>query len=396
MKRMRIFILCSLLQTAIATGWSAPVPVLQSSEKWLAVASTKDIDEAKGIASYYAWKGARVMAAREGWLAVVLGPFKAETVDQVKAAEPNLAEELPKDALLSSGKNYLEQIWYQAPLEGSSGPLSEYGPNKPAHFSSGDLTVDISLSGDEDNPGPTTITGIVNGQQAFTFATPTDFAITGSNAGMLRLDPTADDPQVIVTRYTGGAHCCTMTWIITKPKGAASWTMIEGQMLDGGGYSYEDVDGDGTMEMVNVDNSFLYAFESYAGSFSVQRYNQLRGGKITDITNTPPMRPFLKQQLAWFDFNAKLHPEIWKANGFLAAWVANKNILGEGEEAWSRMEKNFETDNSFGPQECTSGQKVEECPFENLKPIPFPKALAQFLQDKDYGPLPEAAQTLLK
>lgn len=396
MKTIRIFILCSLLQTAIATGWSAPVPFLQPSEKWLAVASTKDVDEAKGIANYYAWKGARVMAAREGWLAVVLGPFKAKTVDDVKAAEPNLAEELPKDALLSSGKNYLEQVWYQAPLEPSSGPLGEYGPNKPAHFSSGDLAVEVRMSGDENNPGPTTITGTANGQQAFTFATPADFATNGSNAGLLRLDPATDDPQIVVTRYTGGAHCCTMTWIITKPKGAASWTMIEGQMLDGGGYSYEDVDGDSTLEMVNVDNSFLYAFESYAGSFSVQRYSQLRGGKINDITNTPAMRPFLKQQLAWLNFNAKLHPEIWKANGFLAAWVANKNILGEGEEAWVKMEKNFEIDNSFGPQECTSGQKVEECPFENLKPIPFPRALAQFLQDKDYGPLPEAAQALLK
>jgi serine protease Do len=396
MKIMKIILLCGLLQTSIATCWSAPVPVLQPSEKWLAVASTKDIDTAKGIAGYYAWQGARVMGAKEGWFAVVLGPFKAKTVDEVKAAQPNLAEELPKDALLSSGSRYLEQVWHQVPLDGSSGPLAEYGPDRPAHFSAGDLTVDVTMSGDEGNPGSTTVKGTENGQTAFTFSTPADFAITGSNAGLLHLDPATGDPQVVVTRFTGGAHCCTMTWIITKPQGATSWTMIEGQMLDGSGYGYEDVNGDGTLEMVNVDNSFLYAFESYVGSFSVQRYNQLRGGKINDFTNTPAMRPYLKQQLAWFDFNAKLHPEIWKSNAFLAAWVAIKNILGEGDEAWSKMENNFDAGNSFGPQGCTTGQKVEECPAENLKPIPFPRALAQFLRDQDYGPLPAAALEQLK
>jgi hypothetical protein len=45
----------------------------------------------------------------------------------------------------------------------------------------------------------------------------------------------------------------------------------------GGGHGYEDVNGDGTLEMVNVHNSFLYAFESYAGSFSGQRNNRYQG-----------------------------------------------------------------------------------------------------------------------
>lgn len=386
----------AFLALQIAEATAEPVPALKPGERWLAVASTRDIDTAKGIAGYYSWKGARVMAAKGGWLAVVLGPFQAESVDRVKTMEPNLAEDLPQDALLSAGSKYLEQVWYQAPLENVSGPLVEYGPDKPARFSSGSLGVEVGITGNEDNPGPTTIIGTEGGKAAFSFATPADFSLTGSEAGLLRLDPATSDPQIVATRFTGGAHCCTLTWIITKPKDAASWSMIEGQMLDGGGYSYEDLDGDGALEMLNADNSFLYAFESYAGSYSVQRYNRLRGGAIIDITNTPAMMPFLRRQLAWLDFSAKLHPDMWKSNGFLAAWVANKNILGEGDEAWALMEKNYETDNSFGPQECASGQKVEDCPPENLKPIPFPKALAQFLRDKDYGPLPEAARALLK
>jgi hypothetical protein len=60
------------------------------------------------------------------------------------------------------------------------------------------------------------------------------------------------------------------------------------------------------------------------------------------------------------------------------------------------MESFYEKQSDFGPQECATGQKVEDCKAEDLRAIPFPKALAEFLRERDYGPLPEAAQALLK
>ena len=390
------FIALGALFAGVCTARSEPVPALKSGEKWLAVASTKDIDTAKGIADYYGVTGVRVMSAADGWFAVVLGPFKAQSVDQLKTVEQALATDLPQDALLSDGKRYLEQVWQEGPDKGEEGPLVEYAVGKPARLSTGPLSIEVSLSGDEDNPGPTTITGRETGNQAFTFSTSNEFVLFGSSAGLLRLDPSTEHPQLVVTRFTGGAHCCTMTWIVTKPKGAASWTMIDGLMLDGEGYGFKDVDGDGSTELINVDNNFLYGFASYAESFSVTRYSQIRGGKLVDVTATSAFRPFVKQHVAWMDFSAKINPDLWKSNGFLAAWVAAKNLIGEGDEAWAKMEKTYERTSDFGPQECTTGQKIEDCPAENLKPIPFPKALAEFLRDRDYGPLPDAARSLLQ
>jgi hypothetical protein len=53
MRRMKIIFLCSVLQTAVATCWSVPVPVLQPSERCLVVASTRDkaktVDKVKAV-----------------------------------------------------------------------------------------------------------------------------------------------------------------------------------------------------------------------------------------------------------------------------------------------------------------------------------------------------------
>ncbi len=230
----------------------------------------------------------------------------------------------------------------------------------------------------------------------FSYKTPADFDHMGANAGLLKLDPSAEGPQVVVTRYSGGAHCCTSTWIVTKPRGSAAWTIVDAGSVDGGGYGFEDLNGDGSLEMTGVDNAFLYAFDSYAGSMAPQKIYQLRGGALKDVTNDPGFLPQAKQDLASIEFNAKLGNDLWHANGFLAAWVAKKIQLGEGDAAWSKAITLYDRKSEFGPQVCATGQEIADCPADKLKAVPFPKALAQFLRDNGYGPLPAAAQRTLQ
>jgi hypothetical protein len=368
---------------------------LSGKMRWLAVASTQDLDTAKGIASVYGWKGAKVMSSESGWYAVVLGPFDSGSVEALRKTNIELPD-LPKDALMSRGDNYLDVVYETQPSD-QTNPLSTYDKDKPAHFSMGALAVDVVMSGDEDNPGATEITGTENGKQVFAFKTPADFSEVESNAGVLRLDPDTEQPQLVVTRYTGGAHCCTANWIITKPKDAAAWSMIDAGTIDGGGgYGYGDLDGDGALEALGVDNSFLYAFDSYAGSVAPLRIYQLRGASFKDVTMEPKFKAQAKQDLAAIEFGAKLADDTWHSNGFLAGWVAKKIQMGEGDEAWARMLKNYEKQSDFGPQICLTGAKTEECPADQLQTVPFPKALAQFLNEKDYGPLPKAAHKELQ
>jgi serine protease Do len=365
---------------------------LTGSQHWLTIASLQDKDVAIGIARY-AGTGAQVVSSQSGYYAVVLGPYEANTIAELKRKNNDLPE-LPRDALLSRGANYLTSVW-KAPAQFVF--LVGYEISKPAHLSSGDLSVELKLEKVAEDQYATVVTGTEKNGPSFTFKVNEDGVFTAmtQEAGLLKLDPALATPQVVFTRYSGGAHCCTNTWIAEKPNNAAGWSLIDTGQLDGGGYSFEDVDGDGGLELLSVDNSFLYAFDSYADSVAPLHISKLRDGKIEDVSDADAMRGRLKQDLAGIEFTAKLHPEMWKSNGFLAGWAASKMRLGQGDEAWQTVTQNIDINSDFGPQECTSGQKIEDCPAEKLKPVPVLKALASFLKEGGYGPLPQAAEQLV-
>jgi hypothetical protein len=232
------------------------------------------------------------------------------------------------------------------------------------------------------------LTGWKGDAELFDLATPKDYySEFGNTMRLVPLDPATADPEAIITQYTGGAHCCTASWIAAEGKDQL-WSLVTGQTLDGSGYWLEDVDGDQSYELLNIDNSFLYAFESYAGSFATIDISQLRGGTLVPYQRNEAWKRRITQDLAGKEFLAGLNPELWNSNGFLAPWVATKILLGEGEAAWQKMLANHEKDNGFGPQVCTTGEPVESCAPENMKPVPFPEALAAFLKDNGYTPVP--------
>src|SRR5690242_14938919 len=80
-----------------------------------------------------------------------------------------------------------------------------------------------------------------------------------ADARIYSLDRSAPFPQIVLTYFWEGAHCCTVTKIVTV-NGGGKMIVVDGQTLDGDGYSYEDVDGDGSVELLSFDNSFYYAF----------------------------------------------------------------------------------------------------------------------------------------
>lgn len=365
---------------------------LPAHKKWLAIASSKDLDVAIGIARSMG-ENTKVVASLSGYYGVIKGPYAAATLEKVKSLDPNIGE-LPKDALLSNGARYLKTVW-ETPV--ASAPMIEYQINKPAHLSVGDLSVELKLVEDGEDQFSSVVTGTEKNGPGFSFTVGKgeEFSPAQPQAAFLVLDKSTAVPQLVFTRYSGGAHCCTKTWIAVKPNGAASWSLVEAANLDGGGYWFEDVDGDGSQELLSSDNSFYYSFDSYAGSFAPIKISQLRNGILQDVTDEDAMKPRLKQDLAGLEYAAKLDPQIWKSNGFLAAWAASKMRLGQGEEAWQTVKQNMAEDTGFGPQECTSGQAIEECPSDNLKPLPILKGLADFLKENGYGPLPDAAEALL-
>ncbi len=392
---MRTLSLGLLTGCLLLSGFAAAAEDLKltGGKRWLIVASTKDLDIAIGSARSLG-AGSQVVTSQSGYYAIIRGPYAARTLAQVKKLDQSIYD-LPKDATLTNGARFLKSVW-TAPLGATV--MTTYEIGKPLRLSAGDVSAEVTLVKIGDDYFSTEVSGHDTSGHSFSFTVGKegDFAPSQAEAAFITLDATSKVPQLVFTRYSGGAHCCTQTWIVSKPDDAAGWSLIEAANLDGSGYEFEDVDGDGSKELISVDNRFLYAFDSYAASMAPIKIAKLRYGKIDDVTDEPAMASRLKQDLASMEYSAKATTTLWKANGYLAAWAANKIRLGQGDDAWQTVTENMDKNSSFGPQECVTGQAIEDCPADNLKSVPILKGLASFLEDGGYGPLPDAAAALLR
>lgn len=201
-----------------------------------------------------------------------------------------------------------------------------------------------------------------------------------ADARIYQLDPTSRFPQVVLTYYWAGAHCCTVTKIVTVDR-SNRMMVVDAETLDGSGYFYDDVDGDGNVELLSFDNSFYYAFASYAESVAPARVSHLRGDRITDATSNDSFRTVLKTRLANIE---AMDRDSRKSNGYWGGWVATKAQLGHFTEAWQTMLASYDRDSDWSLQECSDYRAVTDCPKEKLRDLPFPEALAKHLQKHGY------------
>ncbi|HLH89795.1 MAG TPA: hypothetical protein VKX28_15190 [Xanthobacteraceae bacterium] len=210
-------------------------------------------------------------------------------------------------------------------------------------------------------------------------------------ARVIWLDHGAAFPQVVLTAFTFGAHCCTVTKIATMTT-PDTWHVVDGQQLDGDeGYTFADLAHDGTSELISYDNDFLYAFASYADSFAPTRVARLVGTDITDVSGDPKYRDFLRAKVRDMEADARKDPKLWHANGFLGAWVAAKSLVGEVDDAWVRMLKSYDRRSDWPLQECTTGAEIDKCPKGKLRDLTFPQALKKLMTQGSY-PLPKNAR----
>lgn len=163
-------------------------------------------------------------------------------------------------------------------------------------------------------------------------------------------------PEVIVQTFSGGAHCCTNTLIYSWQKDR--FHKIETGQLDGTGGDFKDLNGDGKLEFVSYDQSFLYRFSSYAGSFPPSKIYTFTNGKLIDTTRQYPK--FLRS-VAWRMYQTTLESKRnsdREKNGVLAGYVAQKALLGEFEEGWKLMLANYDRRSDWGLEIYDKAGKV--------------------------------------
>ena len=382
---LKVAAMMGLLLWLGLSGANSAALELTDPYRWVVIASRPDQVTAVDYARNFARRisGIRVVRSINGLHAIIFGPVIARTMPEVRAKLLGRSD-LPSDAFLAKGDRFVE-LEYTAPAS----PIVAYGNfdgKAPVTVRYGNMTIILGAVKVEGSSPIPTLKLAVGG------STPFNASIRSTNAGhlysrlqILQLDSKTDKPQVVFTTSTGGAHCCEITQILTAPDGQ-TWRLVEAQVLDGG-YEFEDVDGDGSIEFISRDNSFHYKYESYAGSYTPPQIHRLIGTSVLEVTREASIRPYIEREARQMEFGARADLSLWSNNGYLGGWVATKSLLGQVEDAWSRMLLTYDRNPTFYDEECLIAVKIEQCPADRKRRLPFPEALRNHLRAQGY-PLP--------
>lgn len=209
----------------------------------------------------------------------------------------------------------------------------------------------------------------------------TGWDTTGAEFAVVQLR--ANDParQVLFSSFSGGAHCCTS--LILLEFGNGGWRRTDIGRFDGDRTRLPtDIDGDGVKEFVSVDQRFLYAFTSYAGSWAPPVIREAVDGEVRDLSADARFRSEFARYL----------PDARKAcadgwNGACAAYVAAAARLGRLDAAWAFMLRSHDRDDAWDyPAACRVA--AAPCPDEARQVFAtFPEALQWYLGELGYtGP----------
>ncbi|MCX6163372.1 MAG: hypothetical protein NTU73_00670 [Ignavibacteriae bacterium] len=91
---------------------------------------------------------------------------------------------------------------------------------------------------------------------------------------------------VLISSYTGGAHCCVMLFIGMMENG--KFYIPDTLFLGNAWYDIVDSDKDGKLEIVTGTDMFAYAFTNYAETRFPPRIYRIKNNKFKDVTKQFP------------------------------------------------------------------------------------------------------------
>ena len=368
-------------------GARADTLALSGDKFWAVLASRQDLDQAVAFALTQGNSNAFVVRSANGWFATISGPHQVRP-GQGRSFLDDLVKQhgAPKDAYLTRGANFEATAW--TPPKTNVTATVSYDGEHDVSWRKGDLILNLSRKAAGDDQFSPTLKASYKGKPAF------DIVISdnpnerpASAASLVRLDPSSPAEQVVFTYFWLGAHCCTVTEIASlSPDG--SWRIINAGVTDGdGGYGFEDVSGSGWSYLMSIDQNFLYAFDSYAGSFAPLQVKKLQGTTLLDVTRDPDLKHRVLQDLYRDEIVADSggDTDTRRSHGFLAGWVADSLLAGRGEQAWATMLATYSREDSmFGPETCSIDRPIAKCSDDKKVIMPFPEGLRLFLSEHGY------------
>jgi len=106
-------------------------------------------------------------------------------------------------------------------------------------------------------------------------------------------------------------------------------------------YRLKDLDNDNILEFKSLDSRFANVFSNVNESVFPIRIWQYRQGEILDVTNKYPAQINTSASEIWLEFYRRSNQNK-NVKGILAAYLANKYMLGEKEDGWRLIEKVYQ------------------------------------------------------
>ena len=206
---------------------------------------------------------------------------------------------------------------------------------------------------------------------------------------------TGSVPVIMLQSFSGGAHCCNTIHVV-------GFVRDRLQAIDLGSWDGDaievpkDISGDGVVDFVMNDNSFLYAFACYACSYAPPQVFNIVDGKFKDVSRNPAFKSLYAKEMS--DSGKACVSGSGDANGACPAYVASAARVGQLNRAWSRMLASYDASADWELPTGCSVPLSDECPSEaQIVYKSYPEALLAFLKRQGYVPQnwlpPEAYRT---
>lgn len=142
------------------------------------------------------------------------------------------------------------------------------------------------------------------------------------------------ESEVVLDLYWGGAHCCWYTQVYRYEPAASTYRPLV-HVWGNVGYALRDLSADGVPELVTRDDRFSYAFASFADSRWPLRILSYHGGRLSFVTREYPRELGRDAAKLWREATSRKGEN----HGALAAWTAERCLLGHASSAFAALER---------------------------------------------------------
>jgi hypothetical protein len=211
----------------------------------------------------------------------------------------------------------------------------------------------------------------VQSETCGTYCAPGATGTKASSVQVIDLDHIGQ-PNVILSLYTGGAHCCSVQQIFTFDPGTMTYGETEHDFGNSGA-RIEDLNHDGHFEFVTADNGFAYEFTDFAASGLPLQILTFTGSRFQDVTDSYPAL-IRKDAASWLKaFKSTARQHYADSVGVIAAWAADEYRLGHNAMA-----------NRYLSQQANAGHLRSALAPEEPQGRRFVAALKTFLRRAGY------------